>query len=918
MTQFIASFFVTGSKSMLTLCRKFSILLLFSFVSVSLQSHAAPLSDGSFLPEAELIVLLDTKSAQKIADSPEDAVRSVTSASKTPAERALFSALGSPLKARYVIQDRLTAEQLRLLRPDSPRIILDQFLVLSFADAAAADISKTMLTANKGISSVKKNTRFYMATTPSDPGFQSGPFGPGFMNYQWGLQQMNYPAAWDIVKGNAYVAVLDTGIQLGHPDLTANFKPHLSQLFVEGGTFDDSIGPSPVPAGFVRGHGTHVAGIIGANTNSGAGVAGGCWNCALLIGKISSGSSPPNETRVAQGIIYAADTGAQVINMSLGSYVARNCVGNQSDLMCFAIQHAVDRRVVMVAAAGNNTLQREYSPPDNGPFIGDVQLPANQPAVIPVGALQPTLGTRGRLWTETRVPLPPLPPNDESFSGSSTGPSMLNRGVVAPGMDVFSTIYTNQNYNASGYCGDFVEGSPTADGYGPCTGTSMAAPHISALVGLMRSVNPWVPPDVLRSKLFQASDRFNTPSAEEGHGQPDAAAAVAAMVLTNPGRLIPLMSLYSPGAHDYFYTTVPQMALAAKFGMLKRISFAATTYNFVGTPPIGFGEIPDGLFNVIPTAAQAWVIGTYQNPVTPAVALRPLIRMSYVCYDPPNPLPPGECTANPNHVDHLLSTDTNNEINTPGGLISAGYKIDGVEGYVFDRAFPQPVGTEPLIRAYNETLDDHAVFPLREQCFMATEGYTLDVTNLGYAYPVTSSPAPQPFPASLLAVKSRKTHASAGTFDHPLNVSIPICGLVSVEPRMGPSHQIVFQFTAAIPGPFSATVLDSGGNSLGSATASAVGTEVIVSLSGVADNKRAKITVTGNGGIVVGTVSVGFLIGDINDSGGVNSADINGVKARSGQSVDVTNFKYDLNVSGAIQSSDISMVKARSGLVLPN
>ena len=63
---------------------------------------------------------------------------------------------------------------------------------------------------------------------------------------------------------------------------------------------------------------------------------------------------------------------------------------------------------------------------------------------------------------------------------------------------------------------------------------------------------------------------------------------------------------------------------------------------------------------------------------------------------------------------------------------------------------------------------------------------------------------------------------------------------------------------------------------------------------------------------------LGFLVGDINNSGSVNSSDISGVQARSDQSVDATNFKYDVNVSGAINSSDISAVKARSGLVLPN
>ena len=564
----------------------------------------------------------------------------------------------------------------------------------------------------------------------------------------------------------------------------------------------------------------------------------------------------------------------------------------------------------MVAAAGNNILRRDdQSMPDTG----DVQEPANQPAVISVGGIQPTLGSRGRLWTETRLTTP-----DENFSGSSTGPSMLNRGVVAPGMDVFSTVYTNSNYNSTGFCGDFVTGSLTQDGYGPCTGTSMATPHISALVGLMRSVNPWVTSNSIGVYLRASADNAASPNQQEGYGLPNAATAIQSMVGTNAQRLIPLLSMYSSSAQNHFYTSVPQMATAAYFGTLKPRVTPGTTYAFIGTQPSGFGSVPDGSITGIYTGAQAWIINTYVNPVA-ANPLVPLIRLSYKCGDPV-PTPNAACTANAYHVDHALSTNTNNEITGSGGFIEAGYKIDGVEGYIYDAAAAQPVGTERLLRAYNPTLDDHAVFPLREQCNMATQGYTLDVTNLGYIYPVTTYPAPQPLAASLLGVKSRKSHGTAGTYDLAIDVNMPICGLVSVESRTGASgHQIVFQFSTTVSGPFTATITDSSGASLGNATANAVGTEVIVDLSGVADNRRAKITVIQNSnGMVIGSLSMGFLIGDGNSSGSVTSSDINAVKARSGQVADASNFRFDLDTSGAIGSSDISMVKARSGWILPN
>ena len=586
-----------------------------------------------------------------------------------------------------------------------------------------AEASRTRLAANKGIASVSKNARYNLSATPSDPGFQEGPFGYGFINYQWGLQQMNFPAAWDTVKGNAYVAVLDTGIMLGHPDLTANFKPQLSKVFTFASTLDDEIGPANVPGGIVRGHGTHVAGIIAANTNSGVGIAGGCWNCALLIGKVTSSFQGLPLDALTDGIMNAVDTGAQIINMSLGGYRSRVCTTGSSDPLCAAIAHAVSRSVVMVAAAGNGRRQRDS---ENDPIGADIQEPANQPAIIPVGALQPTLGERGRLWTETR-----LTPTVESFTGSSSGPSMQSRGVVAPGMDVFSTVYLNENYNVDAFCGDFVAGSTTADGYGPCTGTSMATPHISALVALMRSVNPWITSNDVGNYLRAAGDKSGSPDQLEGFGLPNAEAAVQSMVATNPGSIIPLLSMYSNSAENYFYTTVPQMASAAYFGTLKP-SVNAATYSFVGATPPGFASIPDGSGGGIATGAQVWVISTYQNPVSPGIPLLPLIRMSYKCGDQV-PTPNPACNSNPNHVDHILSTNVNNEV---AAFITAGYKIDGVEGYIYDAAYAQPVGTEPLFRAYNQARDDHAVFPLREQSNMAAQGYTVDLTTLGYVYPV--------------------------------------------------------------------------------------------------------------------------------------------------------------------------------------
>jgi len=172
-------------------------------------------------------------------------------------------------------------------------------------------------------------------------------------------------------------------------------------------------------------------------------------------------------------------------------------------------------------------------------------------------------------------------------------------------------------------------------------------------------------------------------------------------------------------------------------------------------------------------------------------------------------------------------------------------------------------------------------------------------------------------PLALVNAVSRKTHGAAGTFDLPIDINQPINATVSVEPRItGSGHMLVFQFNATVglsatasidpPGIGTVSVVAANGNSLS------------VVLNSVADNQRATVTLTGiNGGMTNFSISLGLLVGDVNGTRSVNATDISGVKARSGQTVDATNFRFDLNTSGGINATDILAVKARSGLVLP-
>ena len=165
---------------------------------------------------------------------------------------------------------------------------------------------------------------------------------------------------------------------------------------------------------------------------------------------------------------------------------------------------------------------------------------------------------------------------------------------------------------------------------------------------------------------------------------------------------------------------------------------------------------------------------------------------------------------------------------------------------------------------------------------------------------------------TLSSVKSRKTHGAAGSFDLIIDTSL-IAPSVTVEPRaIGGGHTIVFQFNGPITQVGNATVTP-----VGTASAATSGNDVVVTLTEVPDNRRVTVSVNNVNGATTVQASIGFSVGDVNNSRSVNSSDISSVKARSGQATSAANFKFDVNASGSIGAADISAMKARFGLVLP-
>lgn len=173
-------------------------------------------------------------------------------------------------------------------------------------------------------------------------------------------------------------------------------------------------------------------------------------------------------------------------------------------------------------------------------------------------------------------------------------------------------------------------------------------------------------------------------------------------------------------------------------------------------------------------------------------------------------------------------------------------------------------------------------------------------------------------PLAPTSVFSRKLHGAAGVFDLPIDHLAPINSPLTVEPRaIGAGHQITFHFNAPVTSIGTASVTNAGATAIGSAAPSFSGRDVTVTLTGIADDQRARVSLSGVNGSINAEATMGFLVGDVSSSLAVNAADISATKARVGQALSGTNFLFDFDASGDIGSNDVRAAKARSGKQIP-
>lgn len=272
---------------------------------------------------------------------------------------------------------------------------------------------------------------------------------------QWALDpaKTTFGNAWKVTLGKGVtVAVIDTGVQSSHPDLAGQVLA--GKAFLKGTTDPTALNARVDGCG----HGTHVAGTIAALKGNNVGVAGAAPGVKILPVKVLNCSGYASD--VANGITWAANNGAKVINLSLG--------GSSRDAsQDAAIAYARTKGVVVVAAAGNNWYSATCNPGGNNA----TSYPGASPGVIGVGAM------------------------DQGFARACFSNVGTYVDVSAPGANVLSTYPPGK----------------TAPGYAPyayMSGTSMATPHVAAAAALVLAKWPACTPDKVEARLKATAKRL--------------------------------------------------------------------------------------------------------------------------------------------------------------------------------------------------------------------------------------------------------------------------------------------------------------------------------------------------------------------------------------------------------------------------
>jgi len=683
--------------------------------------------------------------------------------------------VGNPQKIVYLMPLRAQGDSLANLQahPDSVRAALERYVVVIYPVGTDRSAPLAALRADPYVLAAYPTPTSAFSTSEepvlAEPLWAvGGPKAPS-TDSQYGRADMNIDAAWQMAGGYALIADVDSGLYEQHASLQqfdaaghfagGGFVPvHSMDIsltgLIDGQNSDDVDERRPMPVvdpacnpdpinhpdmqPITAGHGTHVSGLMIANGNAGLGVQGTCKKCSIGMWKTALAGCNEQNHEVelianfdaqAAALGRASETGGQVANMSFGVPTQADgpypnfCQLNPSNALCLNITHASNRDVAMIASSGNGRTQLDF--------------PAADTRVISAGGFQENL-TLWDLWPNC----PQLYGLSQCGSNFTTVAGGAPQELMGSAQSVLSTTYPGYNWNPALQCGDGFPGPGFGNGTGWCTGTSMSAPQIAGILGILRSINPLVHvgadpsvPGSLRRVL--ASTTFEAQANQSwnpftGYGRPDAAAAVHKMLGDVAGsvarnRATPLFRLYSIGAKDYADTTSPQMAI----GMMINTTHAWQPIASLPLVP-GYPTFPhdpgDGAQP--PPRASVYVLTDEYRPRSEWPALVPLYLMDK------------DFSGAYRDVDDFMLVTTTTDIEYAH---NNGYNLRAIQGYVYGPCSPEPGCIPPsaqkFYRACNTAASDCATFLESESATFAAAGYTSTFppiggtkTLLGYAY----------------------------------------------------------------------------------------------------------------------------------------------------------------------------------------
>ncbi len=329
--------------------------------------------------------------------------------------------------------------------------------VYSFSSGLSLSQLKQKLDGQYSYIEINREFQTRAKINPNDPAFTRDSTNK---DKQWALPKAEFLEAWNKTRGSkeVIVAIIDTGIDATHDDLKR-------QSFVKGYNFETHTEIGRGKNSDDNGHGTLVAGIIGAVPNNGKGISGGAWNVSLMPIKALNSRGSGKSSDIAEAMVWAADNGASIINLSVGGigFAHETTLSN-------AISYAFNKNVVIVAAAGNDVAV-------NGGNISDNP-------VFPVCADNGENMIIGVTATDN---------NDLKPAFANFGKSCVD--VSAPGRRILSTINV-----------DPVSGVAAPDAYAYASGTSMAVPYVTAQAVLLKSLFPTATNKQIRDRIISTAD----------------------------------------------------------------------------------------------------------------------------------------------------------------------------------------------------------------------------------------------------------------------------------------------------------------------------------------------------------------------------------------------------------------------------